>query len=91
MGRLLVCAYDVADERRLAAALAAVTAWSHGGQKSAFECLAAPREIPDLGCSVGEALCPHADRLALFRPDVRFSFGLGVGRIAEPSALVYVG
>lgn len=89
--RLLVCAYDVADDRRLAAALAAVTGWSHGGQRSAFECFGATAETQELARDVAAALCPRADRLLLFRPEARRSFALGLGRIAEDAPLVYVG
>jgi CRISPR-associated protein Cas2 len=91
MSPLILCAYDVTEPRRLAAALAAVTAWSHGGQRSAFECFAARREAATLSLSVAAPLLATADRLGVFRPDRRRSFAVGPGRIAEDSPIVYVG
>lgn len=89
--RLLLCAYDVRHERRLAAALAAVTCWSHGGQRSTFECFAGRDEEGLLAGAVGGVLSSAEDRLALFQPRLRTSFALGLGRIAEDTPIVYVG
>jgi CRISPR/Cas system-associated endoribonuclease Cas2 len=89
--RLVLCAYDVVDDRRLARALAAVTGWSHGGQRSAFECFAARDRAEELASAVGAVLLPRADRLALFRPEAGRSFALGIGKIAVDRPLIYVG
>lgn len=92
MGRpLVLCAYDVSAADRLAAALHRVTGWSHGGQRSTFECFAAPQDAAALAAEVGTALAAAADRLALLRPEPRASFTLGLGRIARDAALLYVG
>lgn len=91
MARLLLCAYDVADPRRLAAALHAVTGWSHGGQRSAFECFPARGEARQLAPGVAAPLVARADRLGLFRPVRRRSFAVGRGRIAADSPVVYLG
>ncbi len=89
---LVLCAYDVTSDRRLAAALDAVTGWSHGGQRSVFECLAAATlEAGMLAGEVGRVLAATEDRLALFRPARHRSFTLGLGRLAAPAAIVYVG
>lgn len=91
MPALLLCAYDVSHERRLAAALHAVTAWSHGGQRSAFECFPRRGETAELARAVAAPLLPRVDRLGLFRPVRGQSFALGIGRITADSPVVYVG
>jgi CRISPR-associated protein Cas2 len=88
---LVLCAYDVADPRRLAAALHAVTGWSHGGQRSVFECFPARREASALARAVAAPLRIEVDRLGLFRPAREGGFTLGLGAITRLRPVVYVG
>ncbi len=89
--RLLIVAYDVVDPTRLSRALDGVTEWTHGGQRSFFECLASASERDELTRSVGTALDLGHDRLAVIMPPRGSGFAIGCGRIARDENLVYVG
>lgn len=88
---LVLCAYDVRDGYRLAKALDRVTGWSHGGQRSAFECFAGGPTAGRLAADVGPVLAAEEDQLGVFRPAASRSFTLGIGRIARLTAIVYIG
>lgn len=89
---LHLVAYDVVCPRRLARARAAVTAWAHGGQRSVWECRAAPTERAALVAAMSAPLDLDADRLAIFDLPAGGPF-IALGRAAPPhrSGLVYVG
>ncbi len=88
---LILCAYDVSEPTRLTAARVAVSEFSFGGQRSAYECFVTARDLATLAATAALPLALHSDRLGLFRPAPQGSFTLGLGCIAQPSPIVYVG
>lgn len=89
--QLLLVAYDVADPRRLATAREAVSAWAAGGQRSVFECYAAPADRRNLERAMQRALAFDEDRLGVFLTRAETAKALGIGAIARDEPLVWVG
>lgn len=90
--RLHLVAYDVRCPRRLAAVRRRVTAWVHGGQRSAWECWARPAERAALVAAVAAPLDLATDSLAVFDLPAAGPFiALGRGRAPHRAALLYVG
>ncbi|SES91218.1 CRISPR-associated endonuclease Cas2 [Oceanicella actignis] len=89
--QLLLVAYDISHPRRLASARDAVSAWAAGGQKSVFECHAAPAERAELARQMQRALAFEQDRLALFLTRAETARAMGIGEVARDEPLVWVG
>lgn len=85
---LYLAAYDVADPRRLRAALNLVKGYSTGGQKSVHECFLTAAERARLLCNVGVALKEAEDSFLLLRLDPRARV-LTLGKAIEPLDLAY--
>lgn len=87
-----LAAYDVADPRRLAAALALVRGFATGGQKSVHEVFLTPGERHELLHDMALLLDEDDDRFFLLRLDRRARcYALGVAsRPADPDYF-YVG
>lgn len=69
--RLYLAAYDVADPRRLARALARAKRHACGGQKSVFECWLTPAEMAAFVDAMRRLLRAGEDRFFLLRLDPR--------------------
>lgn len=87
----LAC-YDVADRRRLAAALKLVRGYATGGQKSVHEVFLTDAERLVLVARMKALLSLDEDRFLLLRLDPRCRV-LTLGRAAPPSDLgcIYIG
>lgn len=68
---LYLAAYDVADDRRLRAALQCVRAFATGGQKSVHECWLSAAEKGDLLATMAQILWEEEDSFLLIRLDPR--------------------
>lgn len=77
-----LAAYDVADNRRRAAALDLVRGYATGGQKSVHELFLSPAERRELMHGMSLILEQDQDRFFLLRLDPRahtYALGIGVG------------
>lgn len=81
---LYLAAYDVADRRRLAAALKLVRAYASGGQKSVHEIHLSPAERERLLRDMRGLLEPAEDAFALVRLDPRMRVET-LGRAVAPA------
>ncbi len=87
----LAC-YDVAEPRRLAAALKLARRYATGGQKSAHELFLTPTERDTLVADMGALLTPDTDRFLLLRLDPRSKlFALGKAIAPADPDYFYVG
>ncbi|MGQ0656647.1 MAG: CRISPR-associated endonuclease Cas2 [Chromatiales bacterium] len=68
---LYLAAYDVADPKRLRAALDLVKGYATGGQKSVHECFLTPSERGRLLLDMAQVLEPKQDSFLLLRLDPR--------------------
>lgn len=78
---LYLACYDVADNRRLKAALHIVRGFATGGQKSVHEVWLSEAEKGALLLDMGQLLCDEADSFLLIRLDPRqkvHTLGVGV-------------
>lgn len=66
-----LAAYDVADRRRLAAALQLVRGYATGGQKSVHECFLSSGERNNLMHDMSQLLEEDSDHFLLLRLDPR--------------------
>lgn len=84
---LFLAAYDVADPRRLRAALDLVRGYATGGQYSVHECWLTPVERAQVLADAAAILDAEQDRLLLVRLDPRgAAITLGVAqRPADPN------
>ena len=80
---LFLAAYDVADPRRLRAALGLVKGYSTGGQKSVHECFLTAGERERLLRDAAAVLDEAEDSFLLLRLDPRARV-LTLGRAVEP-------
>jgi CRISPR-associated protein Cas2 len=85
---LYLAAYDVADPRRLRAALELVKGYATGGQKSVHECFLTEGERTQLLREVARVLDEHEDSFLLLRLDPRARV-LTLGRAVEPVEAPY--
>jgi CRISPR-associated protein Cas2 len=84
---LYLAAYDVADARRLRAALDLVRGYATGGQYSVHECWLTPAERAQLIVDAASILNEEEDRMLLLRLDPRgaaITLGVAVAP-ADPS------
>jgi CRISPR-associated protein Cas2 len=84
---LYLAAYDVADPRRLRAALALVKGYSTGGQKSVHECFLTEGEKAHLLHDMALVLEEDEDSFLLLRLDPRarvFTLGKAIEPADEP-------
>lgn len=79
----LAC-YDIAEPRRLAAALKLARTYATGGQKSAHELFLTPAERDDLLADMVELVDGQADRFLLLRLDPRSRVHT-LGKAAAPA------
>ncbi len=79
-----LAAYDVADRRRLAAALQLVRAYATGGQKSVHECFLSSGERNNLMHDMSVLLEEDTDRFLLLRLDPRARIH-ALGRATAPA------
>ena len=87
----LIC-YDVADDKRLRAALKIVRHYATGGQKSVHECWLSKREKREVIERFSELLHPTDDGLLMVRLDPRQKAQvLGRGVVAENMEWFYIG
>ena len=87
----LVC-YDVADDKRLRAALKIVRRYATGGQKSVHECWMTVAEQGDLIANFDCILNDKEDGLLVVRLDPRQTpYALGGGVIPENGEWFYIG
>lgn len=78
---LYLAAYDIADPRRLRAAMERIRAHATGGQKSVYECFLTPAERGDLLADIALVIDDSADRFFLLRLDPRMRVvTLGIAR-----------
>ena len=88
---LYLAAYDVADARRLRAALALVKGYSTGGQKSVHECFLSGAERARLLRDIALVLNEADDSFLLLRLDPRARvLTLGKGIVPMDSPYFYV-
>ncbi len=89
---LYLAAYDVAEPRRLRAALDLVRGYATGGQYSVHECWLTPAERAQLIADAGAILDAGEDRLLLLRLDPRgATFTLGVAAAPADPSCFYIG
>jgi len=84
---LYLAAYDVADARRLRAALALVKGYSTGGQKSVHECFLSGAERARLLRDLARELNEADDSFLLLRLDPRarvLTLGKGIAPMDAP-------
>jgi len=84
---LYLAAYDVADARRLRAALDLVKGYSTGGQKSVHECFLSEAERAGLLRDVALVLDQADDSFLLLRLDPRarvLTLGKGIAPMGSP-------
>lgn len=81
---LYLAAYDVADPRRLRAALELVKGYSTGGQKSVHECFLTVGERDNLLHELALVLAEEEDSFLLLRLDPRARV-LTLGKAIEPA------
>ena len=87
-----LAAYDVAEPRRLAAALALVRGYATGGQKSVHEIFLTGGERSELLHSMSLILEEDDDRFFLLRLDPRArTYALGVAASPADPDFFYVG
>ena len=87
----LAC-YDVAEPRRLSAALKLARRYATGGQKSAHELFLTPAERDTLVADMCELLDASCDRFLLLRLDPRAKlFALGKAVVPADPDYLYVG
>jgi len=87
-----LCAYDVADRRRRAAALDLVRGYTTGGQRSVHELFLTPAERAQLLQLMSLILDEACDRLLLLRLDPRARcYALGVATPPADPSFFYVG
>lgn len=67
--RLYIAAYDIADARRLRAALKVLKGYACGRQKSVFECYLTPAEYWRLVGEMRDLIDPSEDRFLIIRHD----------------------
>lgn len=79
-----LAAYDVADRRRLAAALQLVRGYATGGQKSVHECFLSTGERNNLMHDMSVLLEEDTDRFLLLRLDPRARIHT-LGRATAPA------
>jgi CRISPR-associated protein Cas2 len=85
---LYLAAYDVADPRRLRAALDLVKGYSTGGQKSVHECFLTAGERARLLCAMEALLVEAEDSFLLLRLDPRARVHT-LGKAIEPMDAPY--
>ncbi|MDD5297617.1 MAG: CRISPR-associated endonuclease Cas2 [Rhodocyclaceae bacterium] len=89
---LYLAAYDVANHRRLAAALHLVRAYATGGQKSVHELFLTPAEKHELLHTMALILDAEEDRFLLLRLDPRArTYALGRAKKPADPEYFYVG
>lgn len=81
---LYLAAYDVAQPRRMAAALKLTRAYATGGQKSVHEVFMTPAECRRLLEDMSALLDPDTDRLLLIKLDPRSRVHI-LGRAVAPA------
>ena len=87
-----LAAYDVAEPRRLAAALHIVRGYATGGQKSVHEIFLSPAERHELLHELSLILHETEDRFLLLRLDPRASYhAIGIGTTPADPSYFYVG
>jgi CRISPR-associated protein Cas2 len=87
-----LAAYDVADNRRRAAALDLVRGYATGGQKSVHEVFLSPAERRELLHGMSLILDEDEDRFFLLRLDPRArTYALGVATKPSDGGYFYVG
>lgn len=87
-----LAAYDIADDRRRAAALALVRGYATGGQKSVHEVFLTPAERRELLHLMALILDEGDDRFLLMRLDPRARcHSLGVATPPHDGSFFYVG
>lgn len=85
-------AYDVADPRRLRAALKLARGHATGGQRSVHECFLTPSERRALLADYAALLDADSDRLLLLRLDPRArTYALGTASAPADPDFFYVG
>lgn len=68
---LYIAAYDIANSRRLRAALKLLKGHATGGQKSVYECFLTAGERRQLLEGIREVICADEDRFLMIRLDSR--------------------
>ena len=87
-----LAAYDVADPRRLAAALELIKGHATGGQKSVFECFLTDAEKQRLIGEMREVIEPREDRFFLIPIEMRSPVRtLGIAVPPEDPPFYYAG
>lgn len=92
-GRTLhLAAYDVADPRRLRAALELARGHATGGQRSVYGCFLSPDERAELLLDMAQLIDPGEDRFLLIALDPRARVHtLGIGEPpVDPDYFYYV-
>ena len=79
-----LAAYDIAEPRRLAAALQTVRAYATGGQKSVHECFLTAGERNDMTHQMSLLIDEETDRFLLLRLDPRARIHV-LGRATPPA------
>lgn len=87
-----LAAYDVADNRRRAAALELVRGYATGGQKSVHEVFLSPAERRELMHGMSLILEEEEDRFFLLRLDPRArTYAIGTATTPSDGGYFYVG
>lgn len=89
---LYLAAYDIADPRRLRAALALAREYATGGQKSVFECFLSAADLGDLLSGYSLVLDERDDRFLLIRIGKSSrTYALGMASAPDDGNYFYVG